>query len=145
MSLIDEKTVFLGRKAGEKQEEKRSRGADANASYKYCLRCNEPISDIYHNSYHSHIALKYCEACRKEVKKEQDAKAKERYRKRKMNQKLSERWSEEETNNVIKVTVGELGNAMKKQLKLTEEKCEALEKELLQERAKKGPRTGGNQ
>ena len=34
---------------------------------------------------------------------------------------------------------------MKKQLKLTEEKCEALEKELLQERAKKGPRTGGNQ
>ena len=37
------------------------------------------------------------------------------------------------------------GNAMKKQLKLTEEKCEALEKELLQERAKKGPRTGGNQ
>ena len=36
---------------------------------KYCLRCNEPISDIYHNSYHSHIALKYCEACRKVVKK----------------------------------------------------------------------------
>lgn len=34
---------------------------------------------------------------------------------------------------------------MKKQLKLTEEKCEALEKELLQERAKKDPRTGGNQ
>lgn len=112
---------------------------------KYCLRCNEPISDIYHNSYHSHIALKYCEACRKVVKKEQDAQAKERYRKRKMNQRLSERWSEEETYNVIKVTVGELGNAMKKQLKLTEEKCEALEKELLQERAKKGPRTGGNQ
>ena len=108
---------------------------------KYCLRCNEPISD----SYHSHIALKYCEACRKVVKKEQDAQAKERYRKRKMNQKLSERWSEEETYNVIKVTVGELGNAMKKQLKLTEEKCEALEKELLQERAKKDPRTGGNQ
>lgn len=25
--------VFLGRKAGEKQEEKRNRGADANASY----------------------------------------------------------------------------------------------------------------
>ena len=47
---------------------------------KYCQRCNEPISDIYHNSYHSHIALKYCEACRKVVKKEQDAQAKERYR-----------------------------------------------------------------
>ena len=79
------------------------------------------------------------------AKKEQDAQAKERYRKRKMNQKLSGRWSEDETYNVIKVTVGELGNAMKKQLKLTEEKCEALEKELLQERAKKNPRTGGNQ
>ena len=104
---------------------------------KYCLRCNEPISDIYHNSYHSHIALKYCEACRKVVKKEQDAQAKERYRKRKMNQKLAARWSEEETYNVI--------NAMKRQLKRTEEKCEALEKELLQERAKKNPRTGGNQ
>lgn len=73
----------------------------------------------------------------KSGEKEQDAQAKERYRKRKMNQKLSERWSEEETYNTIKITVGELGNAMKKQLKLTEEKCEALEKELLQERAKK--------
>lgn len=112
---------------------------------KYCQRCNVPISDIYHNSYYSHIALKYCEACRKVVKKEQDAQAKERYRKRKMNQKLSERWSEEETYNTIKITVGELGNAMKKQLKLTEEKCEVLEKELLQERAKKDPCTGGNQ
>lgn len=30
---MTEKTVFLGRKAGEKQEEKRNRGADANASY----------------------------------------------------------------------------------------------------------------
>lgn len=30
---MTEKTVFFGRKAGEKQEEKRSRGADANASY----------------------------------------------------------------------------------------------------------------
>ena len=73
----------------------------------------------------------------KSGKKRQDAQAKERYRKRKMNQKLSERWSEEETYNVIKVTAGELGNAMKRQLKLTEEKCEALEKELLQERAKR--------
>ncbi len=33
LPTINRKPVFLGRKAEEKQEEKRSRGADTNASY----------------------------------------------------------------------------------------------------------------
>lgn len=66
---MTEKPVFWV----EKQEKNRKKNAVGERMQmqviKYCLRCNEPISDIYHNSYHSHIALKYCEACRKVVKK----------------------------------------------------------------------------
>lgn len=112
---------------------------------KYCQRCGMPISDIYHNDYYSHIALKYCPTCGKIVRDENVRKAKEKHRKRKMRDRLQAKWSEDTELNAIKILDSELTTSLRKLLKLTERKCDILQKELMQERAKKNPRTGGNQ
>lgn len=112
---------------------------------KYCQRCGMPISDIYHNDYYSHIALKYCQTCGKIVRDENVRKSKEKHRKRKMRDRLQAKWSEDAELNTIKILDSELTTNLRKLLKLTEQKCDILQKELMQERAKKDPRTGGNQ
>lgn len=103
---------------------------------KYCQRCGEPISDIYHNSYHSHIALRYCPECRKIARSESVRQAKTKYRKRKMRDRLQAKWSEDADLNTIKVLDGQLTKTLKELLTLTEQKCDILQKELMQERAK---------
>ena len=99
---------------------------------KYCQRCGMPIGDIYHNDYYSHIALKYCPTCGKNVRK-----AKEKHRKRRMRDRLQAKWSEDAELNTIKILDSELTTSLRKLLKLTEQKCDILQKELMQERAKK--------
>lgn len=109
---------------------------------KYCQRCGEPISDIYHNDYYSHIALKYCPECRKIARSESVRQAKAKYRKRKMRDRLQVKWSEDAELNTIKVLDGQLTTNLRKLLKLTEQKCDILQKELMRERAKNQNRGG---
>lgn len=60
---------------------------------KCCSRCGTVISDINTADYYSHIRIKYCDACREQVKREQSAMRVKalRQRRRQKNKLLDER------------------------------------------------------
>lgn len=92
---------------------------------KYCVRCGEAISDLYHNSYHSHIAMKYCPACREEQRKQQVQAAKKRYQKKNRVRQETKQWV---ADSVIDSELQRLGEK-KKELQQQQEQIKLLKEE----------------
>jgi actin-related protein len=107
---------------------------------KYCVVCGELISDLYHNSYHSHIALKYCPACREKRRREQVQAAKKRNRKKRRIQRQTTQWV---TDSVIDSELEILGEKQKElqqqqeQIRLLKEENKLLRESNAQLRAQK--------
>ena len=108
---------------------------------KYCEDCGIEISDTDYDNYQRFIRVKRCAECATKHKLEQNQTYR---RKRKMENAIKEATEVHELTETAKAcrTLRRLAN---QESGLLKQKINILTVELMQERAKKDPRAGGNQ
>ena len=108
---------------------------------KHCLFCGIEISDTSYDTQGRFNAVKYCPECAAEQKKQANKRSRQ---KRKMENAIKETTEVHELTETAKAcrTLRRLAN---QESGLLKQKINILSVELMQERAKKDPRTGDNQ
>lgn len=108
---------------------------------KYCLVCGIEIADTSYDTPGRFNAVKYCTECAIEQKK----KANKRDRQKRKMRKAFEKETEEYEMTELAKACQTLRRLANQESGLLKQKINILNGELMQERAKKDPRTGGNQ
>lgn len=108
---------------------------------KHCLVCGIEIADTSYDTPGRFNAVKYCPECAAEQKKQANKRSRQKRKMRKEIEKATEVHELTETAKACR-TLRRLAN---QESGLLKQKINILNGELLQERAKKNPRTGGNQ
>ena len=108
---------------------------------KHCLVCGIEIADTSYDTPGRFNAVKYCPECAIEQKKKANKRDRQKRKMKKEIEKATEVHELTETAKACR-TLRRLAN---RESGLLKQKINILSVELMQERAKKDPRTGGNQ
>ena len=108
---------------------------------KHCLVCGIEIADTSYDTLGRFNAVKYCPECAIEQKKRANKRDRQKRKMKKEIEKATEVHELTETAKACR-TLRRLAN---RESGLLKQKINILSVELMQERAKKDPRTGGNQ